>query len=300
MGLNVLYYSQGREEDENALVYLKSLLNEGVDELNIIYVTEESSEVEEKRRRDLAEEQREQLPHVERNEAFDKAKEIFSGTKLDVITTPASGDPVEEIEGELKEGGFNLFALTSFGRGGFSKEILGAHVKPILKQSNLPVLVHKGKLDSCERVLIHVPNDKERCLKLARYMADFLEHSRPVVTFLSILEEGHPHFDGYTSAEDEEGLAEVRRNYDIEEKEYLKEANKILSNKGIEAEIRHRIGDLTTELLKEAKEGRYDLMTFAPEKPGLFQGLWQGDTSFEIIRDVEISVLKFLSDNYTI
>jgi nucleotide-binding universal stress UspA family protein len=296
MGLNLLYYSQGREEDENALVYLKSLLNERVDELNIIYVTEESSEVEEKQRRDLAEEQREQITHLERNEAFDKAKDIFSGTKLEVITTSASGDPVEEIKQELEEEEFDLFALTSFGRGGFSKEVLGAHVKPILKQSNLPVLVHKGELDSCERVLIHVPDDEERCLNLARYMGEFLEYSKPVVTFLSIIEEGHPHFDGYTSAEDEEGLAEVRRNYDIEEKNYFKEAKKILSEKGIEAEIRHRIGDLTTELLKEAKEGRYDLMTFAPEKPGLFKGLWQGDTSFEIVRDVEISVLKFLSE----
>lgn len=300
MGLNVLYYSQGREEDENALIYLRSLLNERVDKLNIIYVAEESSEVEEKRRRDLAEEQREQIPYVERNEAFDKAKEIFSGTKLEVFTIPASGDPVEEIEKELEGEEFDLFALTSFGRGGFSKEILGAHVKPILKHSNLPVLVHKGKLDSCERVLIHVPEDEERCLKLARYMGEFFEYSKPAVTFLSILEEGHPHFDGYTSAEDEEGLAEVRRNYDIEEKNYIKEARKILSEKGIEAEIRHRIGDVTTELLREAKEGRYDLMTFAPEKPGLFKDLWQGDTSFEIVRDVEISVLKFLSDNNTI
>ncbi|MBS3766191.1 universal stress protein [Candidatus Bipolaricaulota bacterium] len=294
MGLNVLYYSQGREEDESALVYLKSLLNERVDELNIIYVTEESSEVDEKRRRDLAEEQREQLPHVEQTEAFDKAREIFSKTKLDIITSPASGDPVEEIDNQLSEGDFDLFALTSFGRGGFSKEVLGAHAKPLLKKTNLPVLIHKGKLDSCERVLFHVPEDEERCVKLARFMGEFLEHSKPLVTFLSIREEGHPHFDGYTSTEDEEGLAEVRRNYDVEEEEHIKQARKVLSERGIEAELRHRIGDLTTELLKEAKEGRYDLMAFAPEKPGLFQGLWQGDTSFEIIRDVEISVLKFL------
>ncbi|MFP4136454.1 MAG: universal stress protein [Candidatus Acetothermia bacterium] len=295
MGQNVLYYSQGREEDENALVYLKSLLNEQVDGIDIIYVTEESSEVEEKRRRDLAEEQREQLPHVERSEAFEKAKEVFSETKLDVITSPASGDPVEEIDDRLKEGEFDLLALTSFGRGGFSKEVLGAHVKPLLNRSDLPVLIHKGDLDSCERVLIHVPGDEERCLKLARFMGDFLEYSKPLVTFLTVLEEGHPRFDGYTSAEDEEGLAEVRRDFDVEEKEHLKRAREILADKGIEAEIRQRVGELTTELLKEAKEGRYDLMAFAPEKPGLFQGLWHGDTSFEVIRDVEISVLKFLA-----
>ena len=294
MGLKVLYYSQGRKEDSNALNYLKSLLDENVDEIDIIYVTEKSSEVEEKRRRDLAKEQREQFGSVESDEALQKARDIFSSTSLKVITTSSSGDPVEEIKQELEGKQFDLLTLSSFGRGGFTKEILGAHVKPLLERSSLPILIHKGELRACERVLMHVPNDEERCLNLARYLSRFLRHSKPIVTFLSILEEGHPHFDGYTSPEDEEGLAEVRKDYEFEEKEYLQTAQEVLTGEGIDVEIRHRIGSLPSELLKEAREGRYDLMTFAPEKPGLLQNLWQGDVSFEIIRDVEISVLKFL------
>jgi len=294
MALKVLYYSQGRKEDTNALKYLKSLLDEKVDEITIIYVTEKSSEVEEKRRRDLAREQREHFTSVESDEALEKARNIFTQTSLEVITTSVTGDPVAELRQKLQGKEFDLFALTSFGRGGFSKEILGAHVKPLLEKTNLPVLIQKGELSSCESVLMHVPKDRDRCLNLSRYMAGFLKHSKPSVTFLSILEESHPHFDGYTSPEDEEGLAEVRKDYEFEEKEYLQTARDILTDEGISVEVRHRIGGLSTELLKEAKEGRYDLMTFAPEKPGLFQDLWQGDVSFEIIRDVEISVLKFL------
>lgn len=294
MALNVLYYSQGRKEDKNALTYLRSLLNDKVDEIDIIYVTEKSSEVDEKHRRDLAREQQEHFTSVESDEALREAKNVFSDTSINVITTSSSGDPVEEVIHKLGGHQFDLFALTAFGRGGFSKEILGAHVKPILERTNLPVLIHKGELDSCERVLMHVPNDKERCINLANYMSSFLKHSKPSVTFLSILEEGHPHFDGYTSPEDEEDLAEIRKDYEFEEKEYLAKAKEILTQEGIEAGVRHRIGSLSDELLKEAREGRYDLMTFAPEKPGLLQSLWEGDVSFEIIRDVEISVLKFL------
>lgn len=294
MALKVLYYSQGRQEDINALEYLKSLLDENVDEITIIYVTEKSSEVEEKRRRDLAREQRTHFASTESDEALEEAKNIFSQTPLEVLTTSTTGDPVQQLSHKLEGKEFDFFALTSFGRGGFSKEILGAHVKPLLEETNLPVLIQKGKLMSCERVLMHVPKDRERCISLARFIAKFLKHSKPSVTFLSILEEGHPHFDGYTSPEDEEGLAEVRKDYEFEEKEYLQTARDILTDEGISVEVRHRIGGLSTELLKEAKGGRYDLMTFAPEKPGLFQDLWQGDVSFEIIRDVEISVLKFL------
>ncbi|MEF8725919.1 MAG: universal stress protein [Candidatus Bipolaricaulota bacterium] len=294
MALKVLYYSQGREEDQNALKYLKSLLDENVDEIDIIYVTEKSSEVQEKRRRDLAREQREHFTRIESDEALEEARNLFSQTSLEVITASVTGDPVAELKQKLQGKEFDLFALTSFGRGGFSKEILGAHVKPLLEQTNLPVLIQKGELSSCESVLMHIPKDRDRCLALSRYMAEFLKHSKPSVTFLSILEEGHPHFDGYTSPEDEEGLAEVRKDYEFEDKKYLQSARDILSEEGINVEVRHRIGGLSTEILKEAKEGRYDLMAFAPEKPGLFQDLWQGDVSFEIIRDVEISVLKFL------
>ncbi len=295
MAFKVLYFSQGRDEDQNALIFLKSLLNESVDEIDIIYVAEESSEVEEKRRRDLAKEQRKHFDNLESEEALKGARDVFSQTSLNVITTSASGDPVEEVKKELAGKEFDLLTLTSFGHGGFSREILGAHVKPLLKQSQLPVLIHKGELKSCERVLMHVPNDGERCLNLSKFASNFLKYSKPSVTFLSILEEGHPHFDGYTSPEDEEGLADVRKEFEFEEKEYLQAARDIFTEAGIETETRHRIGDLSTELLKEAKEGRYDLMTFAPEKPGLIQNLWQGDVSFEIIRDVEISVLKFLT-----
>jgi len=294
MSFRVLYYSQGREEDEDALVYLKSMLSNSLDELSIFYITEEISAVGEKKRRDLAKEQRKHISSVEQEETFSYATSLFEDTSVEIITATAKGDPVKEVEKKLKNKEFDLFALTAFGRGGFIKEILGAHVKPMLKQSKLPILIHKGRIKSCERVLMHVPNDRERCINLSRYMSNMLKNSKPAVTFLSVIEEGHPHFEGYTSPEDEQGLTEVRRDYEEEEREYLNTAREIMLEEGVEAEIRHRIGDLTTELLKEAKEGRYDLMAFAPEKPGVLESLWHGDTSFEVIRDIEISVMKFL------
>lgn len=295
MGLNVLYYSQGREEDQNALSYLKSMLSKSLEQLTVLYITEEISAVEGKKRRDLAKEQSKHTMNVEREETFDNADITFDDTSVELVNLSAKGDPVEEVSKKLNDKEFDLFVLTAFGRGGFAKEILGAHVKPILKQSNVSILVRKGNIKSCERVLMHIPRDTDRCVKLARFISRLFKYSNPTVTFLSVLEEGHPHFEGYTSPEDEQGLAEVRRDYEEEEREHLNIAKKILLTEGLETEIRHRIGNLTTELTSEAREGRYDLMVFAPEKPGVLESLWHGDTSFEIIRDIEISVLKFLS-----
>src|SRR6056297_550177 len=294
MGLKVLYYSQGRKEDQNALSYLKSMLSTSLEQLTILYITEEISAVDEKKRRDLAKEQSQHITNLKQKETFDNADITFDDTSVELVNLSAKGDPVEEVSKKLSNRQFDLFVLTAFGRGGFAKEILGAHVKPILKQSNLPILVHKGNIKSCERVLMHIPRDKDRCVKLARFISRLFKYSNPTVTFLSVLEEGHPHFEGYTSTEDEQGLTEVRRDYEEEEREHLNSAKKILLAEGLETEIRHRIGSLTTELINEAREGRYDLMIFAPEKPGVLESLWHGDTSFEIIRDIEISVLKFL------
>ena len=293
MSLKVLYYSQGREKDKKALTYLKSLLSDRAEEVEIIYVSE-NSKVEERRRRYLARKLGERFTGLEKEEDLKKDRSVLSETSIDVTTSSSSGDPVEEVISKLNDKDFDLFALTTYGRGGFNKEILGVHVKPILEQSNLPVLIHKGEIESCKRILIHVPNDEGCCINLAKYMGRLLKRSTPSVTFISILQEGYPHFDGYTSSETEKGLAEVVEDYELEEKDYLKTAKAILAKEGIEAEVRHRIGEPSTALLKEAKEGRYDLMAFAPEKPGPFRRLWKGDTSFKIIRDVEISVLKFL------
>lgn len=294
MSLKVLYYSQGREEDKKALIYLRSMLSDALDQLTIFHITEEISAVDEKKRRDLAKEQSKHLASVEREETFKNADNLFEDTSVELITGSATGDPVEEVTKKLRNKEFDLFSLTAFGRGGFAREILGAHVKPILERSNIPILIHKGKIRSCERVLMHVPNDKRRCINLSRFMGKLLKFSKPAVTFLSVHGEGHPHFEGYTSPEDEQGLTEVRGDYEEEERDYLATAKEILLEEGVEAEIRHRIGDMTTEMLSEAKEGRYDLMTFAPERPGVLESLWHGDTSFQVIRDVEISVLKFL------
>ena len=292
--LKLLYYDQGAAEDKSALRYLKSLLGDREVTISLIYITEELGDVENEKRRDLAKEQRNQQDRLKKDKALQAAKEIFEPLMLnmEILTLEKEGDPVEKVQREIERGDYDFLSLAAFGRGAFAKDVLGAHAKPLVKNSKIPTLIHKGKLEECEKVLIHVPNDKDRCLRFIRFMVDLLEGSRPSVTFLSIIENGHHKFEGYTSAEDRK-LTEALGDYDREELKYLKIAQRILEERDFEAEIRYRIGDLVTELLNEAKEGRYDLMAFAPEKPGMLMNLWQGDESFEIMRDIEISALKF-------
>ena len=294
MKFHVLYYDRGTEEDRVGLKYLKSLLGTSEAEVSLVYVTQDFSKMPDERRRDLAREQRSQKQEFQSNEALMEAQEILQGDNLTLTTSAVEGDPVAEVEKLLKEHSFDLLGISAFGRGGFSKNILGAHASKLIKETQLPVLIHKGQLDGCERVLIHVPAKEERCVRFIRYISNLLQGSSPAVTLLSVVEEEHSRFDGYTSGD--MGLTDSIENYEQRkhaELKPLKTAKEILQQRGIEANLRYRTGDLSDELLQEAKEGRYDLMTFAPEQPGLLASVWEGSKSFEVMRDVEISVLKY-------
>jgi len=295
MSPDILYYDQGTVADEAALRFLRSMLGDSKGHLRLVYITEKPSEVLDERRRDLAQEQRSKQNRSEAEEALAKARKIVGDIRIELETMDIEGDPVREVNRLLVEkggGGYDLLILRAYGRGVFSKDILGAHAKSLVQHATSPILIHKGQLDSCEKVLIHVPAESQRCLEFIRYMANLLGGAHPAVTFLAVFDEEHKRFEGYTSAE-EKKLEEALEHYDRKDVKYLEEARKIMNEAGFEVEIRRRTGDLTEEILNEARSGRYDLLAFAPEEPGLLMSLWQGDESFEIMRDVEISVLKF-------
>jgi len=290
----VLHHLRAIAENHAALKFLASILRGKAGKLDMVYVEEILDRITDDARRDLAEEQRSQ------EEAIDQEKELTVARRtmkeaipeFELNTHSLSGDPVRQVMNRLKEEEYDLLSLEAYGKGGFRKNILGAHVNKIVSKSPVPTLVHKGELDSCERVLIHVPNDRGRSTNLTTYLADLVEGFKPAITFLVILSEEGEKFEGYTSGE-EEYLMESLENYAREEYGYLELAQEIINERGMEADVRYRTGDIQEEILAEAKEGRYDLMAFSPEKQNILTSIWSGDRSLEVMRDIDISVLKF-------
>lgn len=290
----VLHHLRAIGENNTALRFLASILRGKAGKLDMVYVEEILDRITDDARRDLAEEQRSQEEAIDQEKELAAARrtmqEVIPGFELN--THSPSGDPVRQVLNRLKEEEYDLLSLEAYGKGGFRKNILGAHVNKIVSKSPVPTLVHKGELDSCERVLIHVPNDRERSTNLTTYLADLVEGFKPAITFLIILSEEGEKFEGYTSGE-EEYLMESLENYAREEYGYLDLAQEIINERGIEADVRYRTGDIQEEILAEAKEGRYDLMAFSPEKQNILTSIWSGDRSLAVMRDIDISVLKF-------
>jgi len=290
----VLHHLQAIKENNSGLGFLASIISGKTGKIDMIYVEEVLARITDDARRDLAEEQRSQEERPEPEDVLSMARRTMAGPlpEFELDTLSSAGDPVELVLNRLKDEEYDLLSLEAYGKGGFRKNILGAHVNKIVSKSPVPTLVHKGELDSCERVLIHVPNDRERSTNLTNYLANLLEGSKPAITFLVILSEKGEKFEGYISGE-EEYLEESLENYAREEYGYLDLAQEIISERGIDADVRYRTGEIQEEILAEAKEGRYDMLAFSPEKQNILTSMWSGDKSLELIRDLDISVLKF-------
>jgi len=292
--ISVLHHLRAVTESNPALSFLASILSGRDGKLDLIHIKEILDRITDDARRDLAEEQRNQEERPSQEEVISLAERIMEEAvpEFDLNMLSASGDPVKQVLNQIEKEEYDLLSLEAYGKGGFRKNILGAHVNKIVKKSPVPTLVHKGELDACERVLIHVPNDKERSTNLISYLANLLRGSRPAITFLVILTEEGEKFEGYTSGE-EEYLKESLENYAREEFGYLDLAQDIISEQGMEAEVRYRTGEVQEEILAEAKEGRYDMLAFSPERQNMLTSLWSGDKSLEVIRGIDISVLEF-------
>jgi len=300
--VSVLHHLQAAVEDNLALKFLGSILQGRSGKVDLLYVEEVLGEIADEKRRKLAQEQQEQgqKPAPREEDTLTRVEEKVKQFLPECIvsTSSVAGDPVEEVLDQLERKSYDLLSLEAYGRGGFRKNILGAHVNKIVQESLVPTLVHKGELAACKRVLVHVPNDRGRCTRLITYLADLFRASRPTITFLVILPESQEKFEGYISGE-EERLLESIDNYDREEFKYLDIAREIMAERGIKGEARGRIGQVPEEILAEAKEGRYDLMAFFPEEPNILTSLWSGDESLKTMRDIDISFLKFVgTDRY--
>jgi len=290
---SVMHYLRG-SENSPGLYFLASLLGGRSGTIELICVEEHIPDIGDDSRRELAREQRKEYERPDPETLISRAKKTFEELRpnFSVSTHIYSGDPVEEVSNQLDREVYDLLSLEARGRGGFRRTILGVHVNELVQISPIPTLVHKGELKECEQVLIHVPNDEDRCASLVTYFADLLEGTKPVITFLSVLPDEDEKFEGYFSGE-EDYLRGSIENYDREEFRYLKIARDILADRDMDAEDRYRIGNTQEEIITEAKEGRYDLMAFFPEKENILTSLWSGDKSLELMQEIDISFLKY-------
>ena len=187
--LSVLHHIRAFTEGGTGIEFLASILKGNTGTIDLLYVEEILEDIKDDSRRDLVEEQRpkkeKQPPKEILSRTEEKLGKLLPEFNLNSVST--SGDPAEVTLEHGMEQDYDLLSLEAYGKGGFRKSVLGAHGNKIVKASTTPTLVHKGELDSCERLLIHVPNNKERCTSLVSYLADLFEGSKPAMTFLIIL-----------------------------------------------------------------------------------------------------------------
>ena len=291
--ISVLHHLQGIEKSEVVENFLGSILKGKSGSLDLVFVNEILSDIDDRERRRLAEKRRKDRKLLPSKEVIKRAETNFSKYLPDyyIKSRSISGDPVNIILERIGESNYDLLSLEAYGRGGFHKNILGVHVTKIIQKSPLPTIVTKGRHNFCERVLVNIPHDKERCVKLLYFLSDILRGTDIEITLLVVVPEEKEKFVGYISSEEEE-LLESIENYPRDEVGYLGIAKEIMTKKGLEYEAKRRVGEVTEEIFSETKGGKYDLLAFYPGKSSIFESIWSGDKSLNMMQDIEISFLK--------
>lgn len=159
-----------------------------------------------------------------------------------------AADSILDVAAEVRA---SLIAMTSHGRSGAARWVLGSVAERVLQVSEIPVLVarstpsglSRGKREALPVRNFLVPLDGSRTSLGA--LASVLSLARPVDAHVTLLHVSEPTpFEGRWNSPDDT----------------LKEADKLLRDACIPAKIEHRQGDPSEEILKASGEGHADLI----------------------------------------
>ncbi len=216
------------------------------------------------------------LPEIA--DAFEKA-----GMEVDIIKPYPAGDPVAEIIRNSE--GYDFIAMGSRGRSIFKEILLGSVSEGVLRQSKLPVMVFKFKLEK--------KGDEVECVRregdlfsniLLGY--DFSEHSKAALEYAKLF------------AKRSGGRINVVFVREDDEEREIDGVVEEIKMEGIDAEAFVMRGTPHKVILKLADELRASTIFIGSRGVGSITSLILGSTSDTVIRrsDIPVFVCKSLSE----
>lgn len=86
-----------------------------------------------------------QIQVTEEAEGYlEKVEKVFKGAGIRVETIVRYGFPAEEILAQIKRGGIDLLAMTTHGRSGPVRLMMGSVAEQVVRHSDIPVLLFRA------------------------------------------------------------------------------------------------------------------------------------------------------------
>ena len=172
------------------------------------------------------------------------------------------GDPAAEILGEARGGGYELVVLGAQDGVTLLNSLLGTVTTKVAARAQACVLIVNGQRQSLDRILIATSGQLDK--DVVKVGARVAQHAGAEVTLLHVTSPVPFMYTGLEAME--ERLAELLQS-DTPLAEHLRESARYLAEQGVQAKLKLRRGEVIDQILREAREGDYDLLVIGPGPP---------------------------------
>jgi len=208
---------------------------------------------------------------------------------LTVDTCVRQGDPTGRILVEAQRGDYDLVIIGAHQGTGWTRHLLGSVTQQIIRRVPISVLVARQVSGSgLERILIPTSgaNVAEPLVEIGAWLAGA---ARAHVTLLHVVSVTPSMYTGLN--EIEETLSELLQT-DTPIAQHLRHAAEVLDRRRVIADLKLRYGVAADEILREAREGDYDLIVIgASGAAGRWREWLLGNVTRQIVERAPCSVL---------
>lgn len=236
------------------------------------------------------------LLHVARREeeratgekALARAREMLvSASHLSVDARLRQGDPIVTILAEAQEGDHDLIVMGARKEVGLAQRLLGSVAQAVVRRALTSVLVVKRAKPDLKRILI-CTGGLDVANPVIETGAQLAGAAYAQATLLYVTS---PTASMYAGLEVEETLPRLLGT-DTPVARHLRHGTETLAQRQVAAELRLRHGVVADEILREAREGNYDLIAIgASGAAGRLRAWLLGNVTRQVVEHALCSVL---------
>lgn len=199
-----------------------------------------------------------------------------------------SGEPIEEIVRRTQETKYDLVVIGAVRKGTRGPFLMSAKAYKIIKAVEPPVLVVIGKPVELNHILIC--SGGERYIDTAvRFTGEIARDVNASITLFHVMSEPPPVYSDLIKMEEDINLL---LHSDSGLGQNLRKEKEMLNGLGIDSEVRLSHGMVISEVFKEIKRGKYDLVvTGSSPTGGTLRTYIMGNITREIVNRAECPVL---------
>ena len=198
------------------------------------------------------------------------------------------GDVIDEILDEADEGEYDYIVIGSRQLDGILDFLLADVPSRVAGKAETSVLVARQPSQALRKILIPVGGQKMR-KRVVRAGAELARRAEALVTILYVTDPVPSMYTGLDALD--ESLEELLST-DTPIAKHLRWSAEFLSGAGVEANIKLRHGVTSDEIMREARQGEYDLVVLgAPALKGPLQRLLMDQVTPQVVDKAVCSVL---------